>query len=189
MATDYELSSFIRTHLPNTDEIVTDYLAGYILDPSTPPNDALPLARAFLDSFAPSRTAPELETVLAHLEEILTERAASEASSSSGEMRRLDKVMSMRQGSAMSRTLALGAAGVDLESINKSKASRVDVKKLEKQEAKLRAKIEKRERGRRDLYEGSKLLDAQKKQQSYEEMFLKVCAPLMLVLSFAEVRA
>ena len=59
------------------------------------------------------------------------------------------------------------------------RASRVDVKKLEKQEAKLKvcysspqilgrlahvfkAKIEKR--ARRDLYEGSKLLDAYKKQ-------------------------
>ena len=43
-----------------------------------------------------------------------------------------------------------------------ARASRVDVKKLEKQEAKLRAKIEKR--ARRDLYEGSKLLDQYKKQ-------------------------
>ena len=71
------------------------------------------------------------------------------------------------------------------------RASRVDVKKLEKQEAKLKAKIEKR--ARRDLYEGSKLLEQAKKQvrlrflllsacfltspdpkQSYEEMFMQV---------------
>ena len=66
-------------------------------------------------------------------------------------------------------------------SLKKSRASRVDVKKLEKQEAKLRvsfscavelfrltyalkAKIEKR--ARRDLYEGSKLLDQHRKQVS-----------------------
>lgn len=48
--------------------------------------------------------------------------------------------------------------------LNLCRASRVDVKKLEKQEAKLRAKIEKR--SRRDLYEGSKLLDQYKKQVS-----------------------
>jgi hypothetical protein len=42
------------------------------------------------------------------------------------------------------------------------RASRVDIKKLEKQEAKLRAKIEKR--SKRDLYEGSKLLDQARKQ-------------------------
>jgi len=42
------------------------------------------------------------------------------------------------------------------------RASRVDIKKLEKQEAKLRAKIDKR--AKRDLYEGSKLLDQARKQ-------------------------
>ena len=73
-----------------------------------------------------------------------------------------------------------------------SRASRVDIKKLEKQEAKLKAKIEKR--SKRDLYEGSKLLDQARKQvmrysvaytnfsltrlpqQSYEEMFMKASA-------------
>jgi len=39
------------------------------------------------------------------------------------------------------------------------------------------AKIEKR--SRRDLYEGSKLVEMAKKQQSYEEMFMKV-NPLQL---------
>lgn len=46
--------------------------------------------------------------------------------------------------------------------VNVFRASRVDIKKLEKQEAKLRAKIEKR--SKRDLYEGSKLLDQARKQ-------------------------
>ena len=46
--------------------------------------------------------------------------------------------------------------------INFRRASRVDIKKLEKQEAKLRAKIDKR--AKRDLYEGSKLLDQARKQ-------------------------
>jgi ATP-binding cassette subfamily F protein 3 len=50
----------------------------------------------------------------------------------------------------------------------------VDVKKLEKQEMKLRAKIEKRAKQSHSLYEGSRLLDQAKKQQSYEEMFMKV---------------
>ncbi|KAL1711380.1 hypothetical protein EV715DRAFT_268616 [Schizophyllum commune] len=84
--------------------------------------------------------------------------------------KKLDKVLDMSK-TQMSSTIGLGQ-GVDLESINKGKASRVDVKKLEKQEAKLRAKIEKR--ARRDLYEGSKLLDSHKKQQTYEEMFMKI---------------
>ena len=80
----------------------------------------------------------------------------------------------MSKTATMSSTLAF-AEGVDLESINKGKASRVDVKKLEKQEAKLRAKIEKRaRRPGGDLYEGSKLLKETKAKESYEEMFMKV---------------
>lgn len=55
------------------------------------------------------------------------------------------------------------------------RASRVDIKKLEKQEAKLKAKIEKR--SKRDLYEGSKLLDQARKQvtryfMTHENFFL-----------------
>lgn len=41
-------------------------------------------------------------------------------------------------------------------------ASRVDLKKLEKAEAKIKAKLEKR--NRKDLYEGSKLMDIQAKK-------------------------
>jgi ATP-binding cassette subfamily F protein 3 len=61
---------------------------------------------------------------------------------------------------------------VDLESNTKGQASRVDLAKLAKAEAKLKAKIEKR--SKRDLYQGSKLIEMASKQQSYEEMFMKV---------------
>jgi hypothetical protein len=44
-----------------------------------------------------------------------------------------------------------------------ARASKVDLKKLEKQEAKIRSKFEKREK-RGLQYEGSKLIDAQRKQ-------------------------
>ncbi len=84
---------------------------------------------------------------------------------------RLERTIDMRKQGAMSNTIALSGT-VDLESNTKGQASRVDVAKLAKAEAKIKAKIEKR--SRRDLFEGSKLIDAQKKQQSYEEMFMKV---------------
>ena len=83
---------------------------------------------------------------------------------------RLDKAIEMRT-QKMSATIAMTGA-VDLESNTKGQASRVDLNKLAKAEAKLKAKIEKR--SKRDLYQGSKLIDMQKKQQSYEEMFMKV---------------
>ena len=76
------------------------------------------------------------------------------------------------------------------------RASRVDVKKLEKQEAKLRvipqsalllpsslilfqAKIEKR--ARRDLYEGSKLLDAHRKQVFSSSLMYRSLPLLMAI--------
>lgn len=85
---------------------------------------------------------------------------------------KLDKTVHMRS-QAMSATIAMSGT-VDLDSVNKGQASRVDLAKLAKAEAKLKAKIEKREKGRRDLYQGSKLIDMQSKQQSYEEMFMAV---------------
>ena len=83
---------------------------------------------------------------------------------------KLDKTIQMRS-QQMSATIAMSGT-VDLESNTKGQASRVDLAKLAKAEAKLKAKIEKR--SRRDLYQGSKLIDMQNKQQSYEEMFMKV---------------
>lgn len=83
---------------------------------------------------------------------------------------RLDRTIQMRS-QKMSATIAMTGA-VDLESNTKGQASRVDLGKLAKAEAKLKAKIEKR--SKRDLYQGSKLIDMQKKQQTYEEMYMKV---------------
>lgn len=83
---------------------------------------------------------------------------------------KLDKTVHMRS-QAMSATIAMSGT-VDLDSVNKGQASRVDLAKLAKAEAKLKAKIEKK--GRRDLYQGSKLIDMQSKQQTYEEMFMAV---------------
>lgn len=73
---------------------------------------------------------------------------------------------------AMSATIAMSGK-VDLESNTKGQASRVDLNKLAKAEAKLKAKIEKRAK-KDNLYQGSKLIDMQRKQQSYEEMFMQV---------------
>lgn len=54
----------------------------------------------------------------------------------------------------------------------KARESQVNMKALEKAEAKLKAKLEKR--NARSLYEGSKLMQAQQSKKSYEELFLEV---------------
>ncbi|KAF9056398.1 P-loop containing nucleoside triphosphate hydrolase protein [Panaeolus papilionaceus] len=165
-----DIAEEIRNAFPGTEEVIVQYLSGYLVDDAGEEEDVLQVAQEILRSVARDRldALSELMNKLADLlEDQLNARIKNK---SRPRLQKLDKVMDMSK-SHLSNTIGLGE-GVDLESINKGKASRVDVKKLEKQEAKLRAKIEKR--SRRDLYEGSKLLDTVRKQQTYEEMFMKI---------------
>ncbi|KAF7784512.1 hypothetical protein Agabi119p4_677 [Agaricus bisporus var. burnettii] len=165
-----DIAQEIRSSLPGTEDIIIQYLAGYLVDDAGEEEDVLQIAREILRSVAGDRDNA-LERLMLKLGDLLEEQLNARIKNKARpKLQKLDKVMDMSK-TQMSNTIAL-SEGVDLESINKGKASRVDVKKLEKQEAKLRAKIEKR--ARRDLYEGSKLLDQHRKQQSYEEMFMKV---------------
>ena len=175
----YDIAEKIRESLPGTEEILVQYLSGYLVDDASDDEDILQVARYILESLAMDK--PDvLEQLMASLTTLLQDQLIRREKIRSGpKLQRLDKVLDMSKTGAMSNTIAF-AEGVDLESINKGKcvshiylvalqltgcagrASRVDVKKLEKQEAKLKAKIEKR--ARRDLYEGSKLLEQTKKQ-------------------------
>ena len=176
----YDIAEKIRGSLPGTDEILVQYLSGYLVDDASDDEDILQVARYILESLTMDK--PDvLEQLMASLTTLLQDQLIRRENSRSGpKLQRLDKVLDMSKTGAMSNTIAF-SEGVDLESINKGKcvcdicyvpalfltccagrASRVDVKKLEKQEAKLKAKIEKR--ARRDLYEGSKLLEQTKKQ-------------------------
>ncbi|BAE59475.1 unnamed protein product [Aspergillus oryzae RIB40] len=79
----------------------------------------------------------------------------------------------------MSSTLGLAGGNVDLESANSRKVeSRVDRKKLEKAERKIRAKQEKKQM-KMVQYESSRLLDQPDSTMSYEEFFMAV-NPLQL---------
>ncbi|KAG5654331.1 hypothetical protein H0H81_004285 [Sphagnurus paluster] len=165
-----DIAEEIRTSFPGTEEVIVQYLAGYLVDDAGEEEDVLQVAHYILSSLAGDRV-DVLEKLMLKLGDLLEEQLKIRLKNRSNpKLLKLDKVMDMSKAQ-ISSTIALGE-GVDLESINKGKASRVDVKKLEKQEAKLKAKIEKR--SRRDLYEGSKLLDAHRKQQTYEEMFMKI---------------
>ncbi|KAH7884006.1 P-loop containing nucleoside triphosphate hydrolase protein [Phlebopus sp. FC_14] len=166
-----EIAEEIRSIFPGTEELIVQYLSGYLVDDAGEEEDVLQIASDILESLGMDRPN-DVKKLTARLRDLLSEQLAARARNSSRpKLMKLDKVVDLSKTGAMSTTIGLGE-GVDLESINKGKASRVDVKKLEKQEAKLKAKIEKR--ARRDLYEGSKLLDQHRKQQNYEEMFLKI---------------
>ncbi|KAF7319831.1 Protein gcn20 [Mycena kentingensis (nom. inval.)] len=168
-ASSEDIAEEIRESFPGTEEVIVQYLAGYLVDDAGEEEDVLQVARQILESVAGSR-AKVLERLMQRLADILEPTLRERMKNAAGpKLTKLDKVMDMSK-TQMSNTIAF-TEGVDLESINKGKASKVDVKKLEKQEAKLRAKIEKRSR---TLYEGSKLLDAHRKQQTYEEMFMQI---------------
>ncbi|KAJ6519252.1 P-loop containing nucleoside triphosphate hydrolase protein [Mycena sanguinolenta] len=165
-----DIAEEIRESFPGTEEVIVQYLAGYLVDDAGEEEDVLQVAHQILKSLAGNRD-DVLEKLMLRLGDLLEDQLNERLKNRAGpKLHKLDRVMDMSK-TQMSNTIAL-SEGVDLESINKGKASKVDVKKLEKQEAKLKAKIEKR--SRRDLYEGSKLLDAHRKQQTYEEMFMKI---------------
>jgi ATP-binding cassette subfamily F protein 3 len=156
--------------LPDLDEPIVEYLAGYVDAPEDPRDDVLDLVRAILESATASdpKASASVDDVLRELAALLPESSTAE-----GPLLRLDRVVDMGR-TELSRTAGFDqAGGVDLALGGTTKArSAVDVKKLEKQEEKTRAKLQKR--AQRDLYESSKLVENARKQETYEEMFLKV---------------
>lgn len=93
--------------------------------------------------------------------------------------KRLDQAINVGSQRNMSSTLGLTGGNVDLESANARKVeSRVDRKKLEKAERKIRAKQEKKQMKTVE-YESSRLLNQPEETMSYEEFFMAV-NPLQL---------
>jgi ATP-binding cassette subfamily F protein 3 len=108
------------------------------------------------------------------------------ASSTNGEprqmapsARKLDQAIHVGSLRNMSSTLGLAGGSVDLEQAGARKVeSRVDRKKLEKAERKLRAKQDRKE-FKNVEYEASRLLNQPDETQSYEDFFMAV-NPLQL---------
>ena len=93
--------------------------------------------------------------------------------------RKLDHSIQVGSQRNISSTLGLAGGGVDLEYANSRKVeSRVDKKKLEKAERKIRAKQDAKVMKNVE-YEASRLLDQPDDAQSYEEFFMAV-NPLQL---------
>lgn len=93
--------------------------------------------------------------------------------------KKLDQAIHVGSQRNMSSTLGLAGGNVDLESANARKVeSRVDKKKLEKAERRIRAKQEKKQM-KTVTYESSRLLNQPDDNMSYEEFFMAV-NPLQL---------
>jgi hypothetical protein len=119
----YDIAEKIRESLPGTEEIIVQYLSGYLVDEASEDEDILQVARYMLESVAVDK--PDvLEQLMGTLSTLLQDQLALREKAQSGpKLQRLDKVLDMSKTGAMSNTIAL-SEGVDLESINKGKCVR-----------------------------------------------------------------
>ncbi|KAF1989447.1 P-loop containing nucleoside triphosphate hydrolase protein [Aulographum hederae CBS 113979] len=182
----------LRAQIPNIDPVVSDYSIGflnhasgqYATENSDPLTEAASTITALLVS-ASGDLSRSNETAIQNLVDKFIAQLST-ANGVDGERRqlapsarKLDQAIHVGSQRNISSTLGLAGANVDLESANTRKVeSRVDRKKLEKAERKIRAKQERKE-FKNVEYEASRLLNQPDETQTYEEFFMAV-NPLML---------
>jgi ATP-binding cassette subfamily F protein 3 len=186
----------IRTQIPNIDPVLSEYSAGYLThaanqftsdsDPNAPSplEEAAATVSALLLS-ASGDLSSQNETSIQNLVDKFISRLNA-TNGTDGERRqmapsakKLDQAIHVGSSRNISSTLGLAGGAVDLESANTRKVeSRVDRKKLEKAERKLRAKQDRKE-FKNVEYEASRLLNEPNEAQSYEEFYMAV-NPLQL---------
>ncbi|GAA5957232.1 hypothetical protein JCM8115_006923 [Rhodotorula mucilaginosa] len=173
-------TQLIQRVLPSLDFPILSYING-IFGPDADPNDNP--VESFIRPLLESETRPvvpqdEIDRVCAELQAMWDKTtggvgAAGGAAgqNGAGEPAKLDVALDMRRQELKSKRQAVTQV-VDIASVVKARESQVNMKALEKAEAKLKQKLEKR--NARSLYEGSKLMEAQNNKKSYEELFLEV---------------
>jgi ATP-binding cassette, subfamily F, member 3 len=152
---------------------ILQYAAGYIDDSDEEENDPTDYIQSLLLSAGakPASIAPLIST----LNQRISDRIAANPMKKSLEPVRLENTVHILSQKGTGSTLNVVGARVDLDSVAGRKVeTRVDVKKLEKAERKIRAKWEKRANvaGRAE-YESSKLVQ-ENEQKAYEDFFLSI---------------
>lgn len=114
-----DLAEEIRASFPGTEEVIVQYLSGYLVDDAGEEEDVLQVAHDVLKSIAGDRD-DVLEKLMLKLGDLLEDQLRARLKNKSQpKLQKLDKVMDMSK-SQLSNTIAL-SEGVDLESINKGK--------------------------------------------------------------------
>ena len=180
------MEAAITKVIPNIDPVISEYSVGYLkhASSSTAPDadlefeEAISTVTAILYDAAGGSLKPE---AVSQLIETLASKLVSLNGSkgkTSSVARKLDQTIHMASQRSMSATVNL-MGGVDLEAANSRKVeSKVDKKKLEKAERKIKAKQDKKIHKTVE-YEASKLIANPDSGQSYEEFFMQV-NPLQL---------
>lgn len=182
----------LRTQIPGLDPVVADYSVGFLqftaansyTSDGSSTQDAIESITELLTSASGDLSTENATAVHNLVEKFLSSLTAAngingEARQTAPSARRLDQTIHVGSQRNISSTLGLTGGNVDLESANTRKVeSRVDRKKLEKAERKLRAKQD-RKVFKNVEYEASRLLNQPDETQSYEEFFMAV-NPLQL---------
>lgn len=114
-----DIAEEIRNGLPGTEEIIVQYLSGYLVDDAGEDEDVLSIAEEILKSVAGEKEK-QLAGIMVKLNGLLEEQLASrQKKKAQPKLQKLDKVLDMGK-SQVSNTLMF-SEGVDLESINKGK--------------------------------------------------------------------
>ncbi|KAG6857672.1 hypothetical protein H0H87_010241 [Tephrocybe sp. NHM501043] len=114
-----DIAEEIRSSFPGTEEVIVQYLAGYLVDDAGEEEDVLQVAHHILSSLAGDR-ADVLEKLMLKLGDLLEEQLNARLKNRlNPKLTKLDKVLDMSKAQ-ISSTIAL-SEGVDLESINKGK--------------------------------------------------------------------
>jgi ATP-binding cassette subfamily F protein 3 len=184
----------LQSQIPGLDHVITEYSVGYLTHASrayvedanapSPVAEAADMVTELLVSASGDFSAQNEEAIRNLVEKFISSLSASDGVDAERRQmpfaaKKLDQAINVGSQRNMSSTLGLAGGNVDLESVGTRKMeSRVDRKKLEKAERKIRAKQEKKQM-KTVQYEASRLLNEPDATMSYEEFFMAV-NPLQL---------
>ncbi|EYE93540.1 putative AAA family ATPase GCN20 [Aspergillus ruber CBS 135680] len=183
----------LQTQIRGLDRVISEYSVGYLTHASNAyvedANAPSPLAEAadsvteLLISASGDFSDQNAEAIRNLVEKFITGLNATDGVDPERRQmpftaKKLDQAINVGSQRNMSSTLGLTGGNVDLESVGRKVESRVDRKKLEKAERKIRAKQEKKQM-KTVQYESSRLLNQPDDTMSYEEFFMAV-NPLQL---------
>ncbi|PYI08087.1 translation initiation regulator [Aspergillus sclerotiicarbonarius CBS 121057] len=184
----------LQAQIPGLDRVISEYSVGYLTHASkayvedvnapSPLSEAADLVTELLVSASGDFTPENEKAIRTLVEKFISSLSASDGVDAERRQmpfaaKKLDQAINVGSQRNMSSTLGLAGGNVDLESANARKVeSRVDRKKLEKAERKIRAKQEKKQM-KTVQYESSRLLNQPDSTMSYEEFFMAV-NPLQL---------
>ncbi|KAG0634324.1 P-loop containing nucleoside triphosphate hydrolase protein [Tuber brumale] len=177
----------ITAVLPSIDPTITDYSVGFLTHActSTSPEADIEFAEAIsavtsilLDAAPPSVSEASVTGLIDKLVAQLNATHGENRKAFSGRAKKLDQTIHMASQKNISSTMGLVGGGVDIDAVGTRKVeSKVDKKKLEKAERKIKAKQDKKVM-KNVTYEASKLI-ATDEQQSYDDFYMAV-NPLQL---------